>query len=493
MRSSGWASSLAPGERDRGAASVLVVGVIAVLLLLTAGALTVVRAVAAGHRAGLAADLAAIAAAMELQGTNELGSACGRGAVVARENRARMTDCAVDGQDVTITVEVEVARWPAPAVARARAGPDRSAEAVPRGERGALSRRSKAGEPVPGALHFGGSPHGMRSLSSRPSSPSRRDTGEPYRRGMRDAGPDLEQLRLLVAIADHAGLGAASRSLGIAQPNASRSLRRLERDLGLGLVVRSPAGSRLTPQGAVVVHWAREVLEASDRLLAGAKTLAAENSANLAIAASLTIAEYLVPRWLSAFRAVDSQVRVNLAVCNSRDVFARIDSDDCDLGFIESPSMPRGLRWTVVGQDELLVVVAPTHPWVRRRRPVTADELAATALVVRESGSGTRVSLEHHLAGRVMADPAVELGSNAAVRIMAASGSAPAVLSRLAVAQALEAGELVAVPVEGLRLTRRLRAVWRGHLSPSAAGLLTVIRPAAPPRRAGAPRTRETS
>lgn len=306
---------------------------------------------------------------------------------------------------------------------------------------------------------------------------------------MSDPRPDLDQLRLLVAIADHESLGAASRSLGMAQPNASRSLRRLERQLGLSLVVRSPTGSRLTAEGAVLIHWAREVAEAADRLVAGAKALAAESSATLAIAASMTVAEYLVPRWLTEFRARESTVRVNLEVCNSRDVFERIGRDDCDLGFVESPVVPKTLRWTAVGQDELLVVVAPTHPWARRRRPLTAEELAGTPLIVREPGSGTRISLEHHLAGHEMVGAAVELGSNAAVKVMAAGGGAPAVLSRLAVAQALDSGELVAVPVDGLRLTRRLRAVWRGELNPPAADFLGAVR-AAQPRRAPAQRGR---
>lgn len=297
---------------------------------------------------------------------------------------------------------------------------------------------------------------------------------------MNDVRPDLEHLRLLVAIADHDSLGAAARALGVAQPNASRSLRRLERQLGVSLVVRSPTGSRLTPEGAVVVHWAREVVEACERLVSGAKALAAQSNANLAVAASMTVAEYLVPRWLSDFRLADPHVRVNLDVCNSADVFERIERGDCDLGFIESPAVPRGFRWTVVGQDELVVVVAPSHPWARRRRPLTAVELAGTPLVVREPGSGTRISLEHHLADHPMVEPAVELGSNAAVKVMAASGSAPAVLSRLAVAQSLESGGLVAVPVDGLRLTRRLRAVWRGDLTAPAADFLTVVRAAQP-------------
>lgn len=110
-------------QRDRGAASVLVVGVIALLVVLTAGAMTVASAVTASHQARLAADLAAIAAAMQLQ-RGSPGGACERGAVTAAHNNARLSECAVQGMSVTVGVEVHSARWPAPAVARARAGPE---------------------------------------------------------------------------------------------------------------------------------------------------------------------------------------------------------------------------------------------------------------------------------------------------------------------------------------------------------------------------------
>lgn len=122
----GPAAWLPAHERDRGAASVLVIGVVAVLLVLGSGAFTIVGVVAASHRGRLAVDLAAVAAAMDLQLSGDAAAACGRGMGIARANGARMTKCAVDGDGVSISVEVDAPRWPFPAVARAKAGPDRS-------------------------------------------------------------------------------------------------------------------------------------------------------------------------------------------------------------------------------------------------------------------------------------------------------------------------------------------------------------------------------
>lgn len=77
-------------------------------------------------------------------------------------------------------------------------------------------------------------------------------------------------MQLLVYVAEKGSLGGAARAVGMAQPNASRSITRLERQLGLTLIPRSPAGSTLTTEGKVVVSWAREVLTSAEHLLVGA-------------------------------------------------------------------------------------------------------------------------------------------------------------------------------------------------------------------------------
>ena len=97
------------------------------------------------------------------------------------------------------------------------------------------------------------------------------------------------------------------------------------------------------------------------------------------------------------------------------------------LGFVESPQLPSSLQVPVrsrrVASDRLVVVVSPDHDWARRTRPVGLAELAATALVVREPGSGTRVSFEQAMDGFELADPALEVASNSAVRIAVAAGA----------------------------------------------------------------------
>lgn len=271
--------------------------------------------------------------------------------------------------------------------------------------------------------------------------------------------PDLSALELLVAVADHGSLSAGARATGVAQPNASRSIARLERHLGVTLLHRSTHGSTLTASGLLVVEWSRNVIQAARELAEGATLLASDDTESIVVAASQTVAEHLLPSWLGALRETHPEVRIEVHVHNTHDVLDDLHEARCDLGFIEGPRPPRGVNHLVVAHDELVLVVPPHHPWARRRTSVTEAELRATPLVMREAGSGTRVALDDALG--VPATPMLELASNAAVRVSVLSGTAPAVLSRLTVSDALAAGTLSEVRTT-LGLRRQLRAVWTG-------------------------------
>ncbi|SBT54431.1 LysR family transcriptional regulator [Micromonospora narathiwatensis] len=274
---------------------------------------------------------------------------------------------------------------------------------------------------------------------------------------------DLTSFDLLLSVARLGSIGQAAAEHRVSQPAASARLRHLERRLGLTLLHRTPRGTVLTSTGALIADWARGVVEAADSLAAAVQTLRSSHESRLTIAASQTVAEYLLPAWLVALRARHPDLTVTLRAANSAEVAARLLAGNVDLGFVEGPDLPPGLDAATVAADRLTVVVAPTHPWARRRRGITPAELAATPLVSREAGSGTRRALEtalreHHI--DVLAAPLLELSSTTAIKHAVAAGSGPAVLSSLAVSTELAAGTLTGVPVTGLALHRRLRAAW---------------------------------
>ncbi|MEU3314683.1 LysR family transcriptional regulator [Streptomyces sp. NPDC006662] len=291
--------------------------------------------------------------------------------------------------------------------------------------------------------------------------------------------PDLGALELLLAVARLGSLSGAARRLGITQPAASSRIRAMETRLGVALVDRSPRGSTLTAEGALVTDWARRVVEAAEAFDAGAQALRGRRDSRLRVAASMTIAEYLLPGWLIALRGERPGTAVSLHAGNSADVAQRVLAHEADLGFVEGLSVPDGLDSAVIAQDRLVVAVAPAHPWARRSRGVEPAELAATPLILRERGSGTRQVLDAALAPvGGLAQPLLELASTTAVKAAALGGAGPCVLSELALVEELAARRLVPVPVSGAALARDLRAVWSTGSRPAgpARDLLSLTR-----------------
>lgn len=282
--------------------------------------------------------------------------------------------------------------------------------------------------------------------------------------------PDLAELELLDAIARAGSLSAAARELGVSQQAVSSRLRGMERRLELPLVARSATGALPTEAGQAVLAAGREVLAAARRLAETVDGLRGSAGGALAVAASQTIASHLLPGWVLDMRRAQTDrgrapAETELRTGNSAEVVRLVREGRADLGFIESPLAPRGLGVRVVRVDRMVLVVAPEHPWSRREHGVGLAELAGTALVAREVGSGTREAFENEVRnrlGREPAAPALVLSTEAAVRSAVAGGLAPAVLSELTVADDVRLGRVRRIDVREGAITRPLAAVWRG-------------------------------
>ncbi|OOC08019.1 LysR family transcriptional regulator [Amycolatopsis azurea] len=289
--------------------------------------------------------------------------------------------------------------------------------------------------------------------------------------------PELDILRLLVLVGELGSISQAAAVLGMTQPSASKRLSTVERRLGLVLIDRTRRGSALTPDGRVIVGRAHRVLGELAGLLDGAEALRTRHEAGLRIAASMTLAEHLVPGWIGELNRANPGLRLGLEVTNSDQVAELARSGKVDLGFVESPGALPGLTSWKVAVDRLVVVVSGGHPWARDRRPLTAAELASTPLVVREPGSGTRETVDTALrkAGLGPVKPLLELGSASAVRNAVVAGAGPAVISALDVTD----HGLVPVEVEGVDFGRTMRAVWpegRRLAGPAAELLALAVR-----------------
>lgn len=273
--------------------------------------------------------------------------------------------------------------------------------------------------------------------------------------------PDPSSLDLLSSVNELGSLGQAAIRHRISQPAVSGKMRQLERQLGLKLLSRGPKGTQLTPVGKEMVKYSQGVLSAIEAMMAASAMLRAELDGHLRVAASFTVAEYLLGSWMEKLSAEHPNIVLTLEVSNSARVLERVSDVTVDIGFIEGIGADlSSLNSVVVGADRLVLLVDPTHPWAKRANPVSGFELAERELLTREFGSGTREVLEAALGQWGGFHSRHELGSTTAILRAVRSGGGPAVVSSIAASDDIDDGRLVEVKTEGINLTRNFHAIW---------------------------------
>jgi len=186
--------------------------------------------------------------------------------------------------------------------------------------------------------------------------------------------------------------------------------------------------------------------------------------------AILTTVKYTVPKLLGGFCAAHPGIDVAMVVCNRENLLLRLASNQDDLYIMGQPSENMDVVCEDFADNPLVLVAPPSHPLVGRQR-LSPKRLKDEPFVLREPGSGTRLTTEKFFAGQgVRLKTRLEVGSNEAIKQTVAGGLGLAVLSATTVVSELALGELVLLDVVGFPLIRRWHVVYpRGkRLSPAA-------------------------
>ena len=298
----------------------------------------------------------------------------------------------------------------------------------------------------------------------------------------------LDQLRIFVAVAERQHVTQAARALNLAQSAVSHAIAALEARHDTKLFNRVGRRIELTDAGQAFLKEAHAVLARAAAAELALSEFGGLQRGTLSVQASQTIAGYWLPRHIAAFRRTYPQIQIRLAIGNTAQVAAAVESGTAELGFVEGAVANEHFDSTRVARDQLVVVVGPEHPWADRQR-LTAADLAAGDWVLREPGSGTRSVFEQALeqlgidAGALRVQ--LELPSNEAVRAAVEAGLGATAISAAVAAPSLEAGLLRQVRI---RLPDREFHVLRhrDRYRSRAADALLALLPSSPTAKAPA-------
>lgn len=283
---------------------------------------------------------------------------------------------------------------------------------------------------------------------------------------------DSALLHTFRVVCETGRISMAARVLHLSQPAVSQQVQKLEDACGQPLLTRSARGVTPTPAGDTLLAYARrvdEVLEEAEAAL----SRAAPTGGELRLAASTTLASYVVPRLFARFRAREPAASLQLLVANTAGVLELVRDGDVSLGLIEGTERAAHVHTEPFFDDEIVPCVAAATAKLGFAVPKSAAELGDAPLVMRERGSGTREVVERalHEAGvrRQRGASELELGSTEACKGAVEAGLAVGFLARVAIDKELALGTIRPIEIRRLHITRTFR--WALSSTAAPAGI----------------------
>ena len=288
----------------------------------------------------------------------------------------------------------------------------------------------------------------------------------------------LENYRVQVfrAVAEQASFRRAAEQLRISQPSVSQHVQLLEEELGVRLLNRGSAGIQITAAGQVLLNFARQSSRLSQKTLAALARLEGQPGGKLKLAASTTLAQYLLPRILGSFLKDNPRVQLTFKSGNTEQVTNWVLQGEADLGLIEGPPAQKEVAVEHFLDDRLPLIVPRGHNWAAKQ--IQLEALKCTPLLMREQGSGTRRVVEQALrrAGLRLGQLkiAMELDSTEAIVSGVEAGLGVGFVSEWAIRKELRLGTLATAQVAGLEIRRAFSLIHPA--GPVAAGPIAAFR-----------------
>lgn len=258
----------------------------------------------------------------------------------------------------------------------------------------------------------------------------------------------------------------ASQVLNLSQPAISKHIKALEEEYKTSLFERTGNGIRLTEPGRILLAHVRQAREVQIRLEYELSTHQDEYNAKgeLRLGASTTVALYIIPEILSAFRRKYPNVHIALLNRNSENVLNALGNNEIDLGIIEGETKTTSANYRYFLSDEVIAVCSPkSELWYRES--ISVDELRNYPVALRERGSGTLASVKAALEERnfKLSDLRnnISLGGTEALKNFLLVDDCLGFLPLKSVQKELSSGTLKQVHVDGLNIKRRFYFIQR--------------------------------
>lgn len=271
----------------------------------------------------------------------------------------------------------------------------------------------------------------------------------------------IENFRLKVfrVVADTMNFRRAAEELHLTQPAITAQIRSLEESLGLALFDRTGREIGLTPAGEALLSYVRKIEAMTNEAIAALASFGGQETLEVSIGASHTIAVYLLPNFLQVLLREWPKLKIHITGGSTNEILRALTDHQIAIGFIEAPAFRPDLHVEAFREDELSLIVRPDHRWASKGI-LRAAELIQEPILLRETGSGMRRFVERYLEEngvlRQQLRTTVDINSTEGIISAVEAGLGVGFVPRVAIEKALQLGTIKEISLEKGPIRRTL-------------------------------------
>ncbi|MHC5656219.1 LysR family transcriptional regulator [Stappia sp.] len=261
---------------------------------------------------------------------------------------------------------------------------------------------------------------------------------------------DIRHLRYFIAISEAPSLSAAAQAIGVAQPSLSQYVQRMEHELGVQLVERSPRGTVLTHEGHLLVAHAREICASMERCVAEMRDLSGATRGKVSFGMPPSVSMVMSVPLAETVRVELPEVRLRAIEAMSGYIKSWIEDETVDMGFLYDLEKVEHFRVIHMLDEQLFFFSAPdTWPLdTPPGAPVPMRALEGLEMILPGPSHGLRKTIERHASAcDVSLNVVIEMDAMTQIKELAARGSGHTIFAPAAVHDFVARGELLKAPI----------------------------------------------
>jgi DNA-binding transcriptional LysR family regulator len=289
---------------------------------------------------------------------------------------------------------------------------------------------------------------------------------------------EFAQLEALVTIAQERSFSRAAERLARTQPAISIAIKKLEEEIGVSLLDRARKNIALTDAGEIMVEYAQKIIGLRSEAVSAIQELRHLHHGKVTVGANESTTLYFLPNIILAYRQQHPQIKVEVYRTYSEQLSRMVKEHRLDFALLAYDPQDSQLESFVVLQDELVLIMDPNHRLAHKPK-VTVQELGQENFLAHNVKSPARDKVvqffrDHHVPLNI----SIELATIETIKRFVEMGLGLGIVPRMCVQEEIQTGQLVTVPIQGLKIKRTLRVVYLRDrvLSHAAAAFLQMVR-----------------